>query len=406
MGEAAALSASGNAPDLNARAHGRTAVRRLTLTDFRSYGHVRLETDARSVVLTGANGAGKTNVLEALSFLVPGRGLRSAGSGEPARQDAGADPVGPGRPWAVAARIDTPAGPVELGSGLVREPGARERRLVRIDGETQRAQAALAEVWSVQWLTPQMDRLFIDGALARRRFLDRLVFGTDPAHAGRVGAYDHALRERARVLKTGTDGKAPDPAWLSALEETMAAKGVAVAAARLEATARLGEICQAPRGPFPGAALSVDGEVEDWLRAGPALAAEDRMRDVLARTRPRDADTGGAAVGPHRSDFRVTHIPKGRPAAQCSTGEQKALLIAIVLANAVSGAAGRGRTPVLLLDEVAAHLDEERRAALFAAIEDLDAQAWMTGTDASLFAALKGRAQFLGVAGGAITALS
>lgn len=380
----------------------RTAVRRLTLTDFRCYGQARMETDARSVVLTGPNGAGKTNLLEALSFLVPGRGLRSVAAGEPARRARGQDPKSPGKPWAVAATVDTPDGPADLGSGLLAAPGGRDKRQVRIDGETVRAQAALSEVWSVQWLTPQMDRLFIDGPQARRRFLDRLVFGVDAAHAGRVGAYEHALRERSKLLRGGAEGKPVDTAWLTALEDTLAERGVAVAAARLEATARLAETCAQSRGPFPGAALAIDGEVEDWLRSGPALAAEDRLRDRLAKGRARDGETGGASVGPHRSDVLVTHIPKGQPAALCSTGEQKALLIALVLANAASSAAERGRTPVLLLDEVAAHLDEDRRGALFDTLEDLGAQAWMTGTDRSLFSALEGRAQFFGVDDGAI----
>ncbi len=375
------------------------AVERLTLTDFRCYENVRMETGGRSVVLTGPNGAGKTNVLEAVSLLTPGRGLRRSSLSEVARQDAVRRTSGAPSPraWAVAAKVATPTGVADIGTGLA-GPGA-EKRTVRIDGDNARNQAALSEYLDAQWLTPQMDRLFIDGRPARRRFLDRLVYGYDPAHSGRISAYEHAMRERARLLRDG----APDTAWLTALEDTMATKGVAVAAARGELVDRLGRFCCASHGPFPGAELTIDGDVERWLGAGPALEAEDNLRGALAASRAQDSAVGGAQVGPHRSDLHVRHLDKDQPAELCSTGEQKALLIAIVLADARMAAAERGRVPVLLLDEVAAHLDQQRREALFQELSAIGAQVWLTGTDRGLFEPLAGEALFFSVAAGAVT---
>ena len=279
-------------------------MRRLTLSDFRCYRHQRIETDRRPVVLTGPNGAGKTNVLEALSFLVPGRGLRRARLSEVARYVPGDGEDQ--RPWAVAATVVTPKGAVDIGTGRDAPggPAGRERRLVRIDGRPARGQAALAEVLNAVWLTPWMDRLFGDAPAARRRFIDRLVFGFDPAHAGRVGAFENAQRQRAHLLRRDrAQGSAADADWLAALEDTMAAQGVAVAAARRDLAARLGEIGCRPPGPFPGVAVEMTGPLEDWLAQGPALAAEDRMRDGLAAARRHDAERGGTAVGRTRATF-------------------------------------------------------------------------------------------------------
>ena len=371
------------------------------LTDFRCYAQLRLEVDARPVVLTGPNGAGKTNLLEALSFLVPGRGLRRARLNEASRRTA-AELAGDGtspRPWAVAATVEAGGEMVEIGTGLAPDVAgvsdAPDRRVVRINGETRRGQTALADHLAALWLVPDMQRLFTDGASARRRFLDRLVYAVDPAHAGRITAYDQTLRERARLLRE--QGTRADPAWVAALETALAERGVAIAAARADVVRRLNPACAAGIGPFPAAALALSGDIDGWLADGPALAAEDRMAAALAAARPRDADTGGAAVGPHRSDLLVTHLERGLAAALCSTGEQKALLISIVLANARILALDAGAAPLLLLDEVAAHLDERRRRALFEEIEALGAQAWMTGTDPALFAALGPRAQHLAV---------
>ena len=377
---------------------GRVGVSRLVLTDFRNYRSARLDLEAGPgvlpVVLTGPNGAGKTNLLEAISFLSPGRGLRNARLGDIDRRDAASE-VEPA-PWAVAATLETRRHTVRIGTG--REAVGHERRVVRIDGETARGQSALAEYLGVLWLTPQMDRLFSEGPLGRRRFLDRLVLGLDPAHAGRVARYEHAMRERSRLLR---DGPA-DRSWVAAVEEVMAEQGVAVAAARREAVERLDQVCAAAEGPFPRARLSLIGLIENWLDTMPALAAEEKFKAGLHDNRPADALSGGAALGPHRSDLGVVHAAKGIAAEQASTGEQKALLISIVLAQAALQRELRGEPPILLLDEVAAHLDAARREALFETLVGLESQTWLTGTDAALFQPLRETARFLSVADGAL----
>src|SRR5579885_70617 len=379
----------------------RPAVTRLHLTDFRGYAATRLEVEDRPVVLTGANGAGKTNLLEAISFLAPGRGLRRARLSEIDRRVPPAKPTAlPPGPWAVAARLATPRVEVQIGTGRDSASDSGERRIVRIDGAKAKGQGALAEHLHLAWLTPQMDRLFAEGSGGRRRFLDRMVLGFDAGHAARLSAYERAMGERARLLQ---DGPA-EPAWLAALEETMAADGIAIAAARREMTARLDAECAAAPGPFPQARLALAGEVEDWLGAMPALDAEEAFRRRLAAGRRADAESGTTLCGPHRADLVVRHVGSGMAAAACSTGEQKALLIAILLAHARLRKRSSGAPPILLLDEVAAHLDGTRRAALFAALDALEAQAWLTGTEPALFAGLAGIAQFFTVADAAIVA--
>jgi len=363
-----------------------------------------MDVDARPVVLTGANGAGKTNLLEGLSFLVPGRGLRRAKLADIMRRAPGEDAVTDAlqhRPWGVAATLKTQGGAVDIGTAFEAAPaGKRDKRIVKVDGEIAKSQAVLADHVSALWLTPLMDRLFVEGPGARRRFLDRLVFDSDPAHAGRVRAYEHALRERMHLLRDGWK----DDGWLASLEDTMATRGVAVAAARLDVTRRLSAQLAIDTGAFPGAAIEVVGDVESWLGDGPALAAEDRFRAALAAARRRDADDGRTGTGPHKSELTVRHLGNGQAAAICSTGEQKALLIALVLGAARLRADERGCAPMLLLDEIAAHLDSRRLNALFDEILGLGAQVWMTGTDASLFEPLAGRAQFFRVAEATVTA--
>ena len=373
----------------SAAAVARLAVRRLSLTDFRCYSQLRLDVDPRPVVLTGPNGAGKTNILEALSFLVPGRGLRRAGLADLSRHGLPA-----GAPWAVSAVLDGPSGRAEIGTG--REAG-HERRSVRIDGQPAKP-GDLADLVSALWLTPAMDRLFTEGTGGRRRFLDRLVFGLRPGHAAQAGAYEHAMRERTRLLRAAREGHRADPAWLAALEEGMARHGLAVAEARLETINRLDTACRAGLGPFPAASLAVQGEVESWLAGGLAPEeAEDRFKGALRVARGRDEAAGAATMGPHRSDLVVRHVPKDLPAGLCSTGEQKAVLVSIVLAQSRVQSQSGARAPLLLLDEVVAHLDDIRRAALFDELCALGAQSWMTGTDAMLFAGCGSRAQFFRV---------
>ncbi len=377
----------------------RPAVSRLSLTDFRGYDALRLETDDRPVVLAGANGAGKTNLLEAISFLAPGRGLRRARLAEIDRRvpPARATEATPGA-WTVAARLATAEGAVQVGTGRDATSPSGERRIVRIDGAKAKTQAELARLAHLVWLTPQMDRLFTEGSGGRRRFLDRLVLGFDPGHAVRLATYERALQERARLLREGP----ADPAWLATLEEGLASGGIAITAARQTLVARLDEACAAAEGPFPSARLTLKGEVEPMLAAMPALAAEEELRRRLAAARRSDGESGTTAIGPHRTDLVVHDRASGMAAASCSTGEQKALLIAIVLAHARLEWRIAGAPPILLLDEVAAHLDAGRRAALFAALQTIAAQAWLTGTDAALFTPLADAAQFFTVADAAV----
>jgi DNA replication and repair protein RecF len=373
----------------------------LRLTAYRNYAELRLDLEARPVVLTGLNGAGKTNLMEAVSYLGPGRGLRGARLIDVDRKDAAAG-EDPSRPWAVAATLADPLGGLSVGTGRD-EASATARRIVRIDGKPASGPAALAERVAVLWLTPAQDRLFHDRPNARRRYLDKLVAALAPEHAGLLNDYEKALRERARLLKAEAAGEGrADPAWLSALERTMAEAGIAIAAGRRQAAADLTRAAAEGIGPFPAARVHAAGDAEAWLDEGPALAAEDRLAAELAGARRRDGELGGASVGPHRSDMVVEHCARALPAAELSTGEQKTLLVSVLFAAARLHAARRGFAPILLLDEVAAHLDAAHRAALYAEIEALAAQAWMTGTDPALFAPLGAAAQFFTVAAGRV----
>jgi DNA replication and repair protein RecF len=357
----------------------RSRLTHLTITDFRSYERAELAMDGRPVFLFGANGAGKTNLLEAISFFAPGRGLRGAGATEVGRRLPGETR---GRAWSVAARVATDDGETRVGTGV--EPDAA-RRTVRIEGETV-PPGRLGEVMRLVWLTPQQDRLFLEGGTARRQFLDRLTFAAEPGHAAVAATYEKAIRERGRLLAD----EGPDPVWLDALEAQAARSGAALAAGRARTVAALqAEIDGRAERPFPQGRLSLTG---DW--AAPDAETEDRLRTALARARPRDAAAGRALTGPHRTDLTVIHVEKDRPAAECSTGEQKALILNLVLAQAARlSRAESDPNPILLLDEVAAHLDAHRRAALFDEITALGLQAFLTGTDRALFEDLQGRAQ-------------
>ncbi len=349
---------------------------RLSLSDFRSYADVVIAPGPGFVVLTGENGAGKTNILEAISLLVPGRGLRGAALVEMARQG------GPGG-FGIAGRLAD----AELGTGT--QANAPERRIVRING-AQSPATALSEWLSIVWLTPAMDRLFVEGAGDRRRFLDRLVLALAARHATHATRYEAAMRQRNRLL---ANEERPDPDWLKALEAQMAEHGHALSAARADVvTALASRLTDQPEGPFARAGLALDG----W-------ATDNDLAQQLSLSRARDASAGRALVGPHRTDLVVTHLGKGQPAARCSTGEQKALLLGIVLAHADLVAERVARRPILLLDEVAAHLDPLRRAALFDRLADGGGQVWMTGTEREPFSAISGDVSWLFVAEGRIS---
>ncbi|MGE5512435.1 MAG: DNA replication/repair protein RecF [Bacteroidota bacterium] len=368
-------------------------IERLALTDFRNHRSLDLRLDRRPVVLTGANGAGKTNILEAVSLLAPGQGLRRAPYPEIARTEGNGA-------WAVAASVHTPDGRLEVGTGI--SPSAasdRSGRIVRINGEDQTGSGALADLLEVVWLTPSMDGLFTGPASERRRFLDRLILCFDPGYRVRVGHFERAMRQRNRLLEDGV----VEHARFEGLEKIMAEAGVAVAAARAEAVAGLRAMIEERRvrsaqSSFPWAEIGLEGALERDLAHRAAIDVEDAYIEVLRAGRERDRAAGRTLEGPHRSDFVVMHGPKSMPAHVCSTGEQKALLVGLVLAHAELVKQRRaGVAPILLLDEIAAHLDERRRAGLFAELVELGSQAWMTGTDRQPFAALLNDAQFVPV---------
>jgi DNA replication and repair protein RecF len=371
----------------------RSALQSLTLTDYRSYAGAELRPEGRSVYLFGPNGAGKTNLLEAISLLSPGRGLRGSPLAEVGRRLPG-EPVG--RAWAVSAVVED----TQLGTG-VETPGAA-RRLVRIEGEPV-PPGRLADHLRPIWLTPAQDRLFLEAASERRRFFDRLVFAAEPIHAAHVQAYEKSMRERMRLL---TADEPADPAWLTALEARLAEAGALMAQARVRTLAALqAEIDTRGERPFPQARLSLTGEWEQ-LAAAEDTEIEGKLTSALVAARPRDAAAGRALTGPHRGDLSVVHAEKDRPAGECSTGEQKALILNLVLAQAARlSRAESAPNPILLLDEVAAHLDLHRRAALADEIAALGLQAFLTGTDQSLFDHLKGRALGVRVDASGLTTL-
>ena len=376
-------------------------VERLTLTNFRSYATAVVETDAGPQVIAGANGSGKTNLLEALSLLAPGQGLRRAPFSDLARTGAGGDGS-----FAVSARAHALAGPADIGTGLAAGAGAGERsgRLVRIDGTTQSGSGVLADYLEIVWVTPAMDGLFTGPASERRRFLDRLILCFDPAYRTIASRFERAMTSRNRLLADGVR----DNAQLSGFERVMAETGVAVAAARLEAVAAMGGIVDKrrtrnPNSAFPWSSFRLEGRNEDDLQRLSAIEAEDAYARTLSDMRERDRAAGRTLDGPHRSDLFVEHGPKALAARHCSTGEQKALLLGLVLAHAeLLTERQEGASPILLLDEITAHLDADRRAALFAEILRLGAQAWMTGTDEEAFEGLSGRARFWRVEEGKI----
>ena len=372
-------------------------IRRLTLANFRSYHAAQLQLDrAGPVVLTGANGAGKTNLIEAISLLAPGRGLRRATIEELAFSEGDGS-------WAVSAEIEGMLGLATLGTGI--DPPAGEdsgpSRKCRVDRESVGSAAAFADHLRVVWLTPAMDPLFNGPASERRRFLDRLVLAVDAQHSSRVAALERSLRSRNRLLEDAHS----DSHWLDAVEHETAEVAVAVAAARAETVARLSAALAAAHDEgFPRAEIALDGWMEKLLPDHSALEIEDRYRALLKANRARDAAAGRTLDGPHLSDLAVTHAGKGIAASDASTGEQKALLIRLVLAHAGLIKDMTGFAPLLLLDEIVAHLDPSRRAALYDALTNLGAQVWMTGADPAAFGDIVGRAQVFEIRPGTIQA--
>jgi DNA replication and repair protein RecF len=383
---------------MTARVH----IEKLKLTGFRNYASLSLDLDERHVVLTGDNGAGKTNLMEAVSLLTPGRGMRRAPYGDLIRSGPGSDPGAgpdPAAGFSVFASLEGMAGPVDIGTGVDGGEESGSRR-VRINGAPARATDELLDHLRLLWLTPAMDGLFTGSAGDRRRFLDRLVLSVDPAHGGRALNYERAMRSRNRLLSEGRT----DPTWLDGLEAQMAELGVAMAMARNEVVSLLSDLIEsnAEHSVFPAATVRLEGFLEDEALTS-ASDMEAAFGTMLETGRRRDAAAGRTLSGPHRSDLIVHHRAKAMPAALSSTGEQKALLIGIVLGHAQLVRAMTGHAPILLLDEIAAHLDEGRRAALFDLIEALECQAFMTGTDVSMFASLGPRGQIFSVAGGKVT---
>ncbi len=384
------------------------SLRKINISQFRCYEAARIDLtespQSSIVVLTGPNGAGKTNILEAVSLLVPGKGLRGADILDMKNRAAGPQDL-----WAVSAEIETVDGGIaRIGTGLDRETtrpdgSAVRKRIVRIDGENAKSQAALAALFSVIWLTPQMDRLFLEGASARRKFLDRLVAAYTPEHGTSLNRYEKAMRERLKILQ---DGRA-DPAWLDALERQMSSHAVAIAAARRALAERLQSHAASlsEKAPlFPQPLLGLDGWTENEIGTRPAVDIEDDLKSKLAAAREQDRAAGRTMEGIHRGDLAVFYKAKDMPAAQSSTGEQKALLVSIVLAHALLMRAEKGFVPVILLDEVAAHLDAKRREQLFAVLRALRGQVWLTGTDEAVFASLQDGAQFFRIDQGRVFA--
>ncbi|HEY8194243.1 MAG TPA: DNA replication/repair protein RecF [Hyphomicrobium sp.] len=375
-------------------------VERLALTNFRSYATANITTDAGPQVIVGANGSGKTNLLEALSLLSPGQGLRRVPFGDLVR--SGGDGS-----FAVSVRAHTLAGAADIGTGLTLGSGSSERagRLVRIDGSAQSGSGILADYLEIVWVTPGMDGLFTGPASERRRFLDRLILCFDHGYRTIAGRFERAMTSRNRLLADGVR----DNAQLAGFERVMAETGVAVAAARLEAVAAMAAIVDKrrvrdPNSAFPWSSFRLEGRIEDDLQRLSAVEAEDAYAQTLGETRERDRAASRTLDGPHRSDLVVEHGPKALAARHCSTGEQKALLLGLVLAHAeLLTERQEGAAPILLLDEITAHLDADRRAALFEEILRLGAQAWMTGTDENAFEALAQKSRFWRVVEGKIT---
>lgn len=350
----------------------------ITLTNFRNYESLRFDITAPMTVIYGANGSGKTNLLEAISLLTPGRGIRSCSLQDVKKHGS--------NEWSVVANVSG----YKIAVGL--EQG-RERRTVKIDSEKQSGANALAEYVSCVWLTPQIDNIFLEGNSERRRFFDRLIYNFDPEHASRVAVYENAMRERLRLLKDGHN----DQNWLRTLEQRMAEYGVAIAAARNEVIGYLQNAIDKSTTNFPLPKIIVSGTTEQLLQQSRALEVEEKLAIDLANSRREDSFNGRTNIGVHKTDFKVIFSDKNMPAELCSTGEQKGLLISIILGLSRLLKERRNKTPIVLLDEVAAHLDENRRKELFAELNNLGCQSFLTGTEKELFTGLTGEFDYVRV---------
>lgn len=394
----------------------KSGVTRLTLTDFRNYAYLRINAHMGPIVITGENGTGKTNILEAISFLTPGRGLRGARLADIKRitpaliSDEYQPTVISNACWAVSALVNKADEEVEIGTAVEKslreisddESKSFERRIVKIDGQKVSSQSELGKYLSAIWITPQMDRLFRGGSQPRRSFLDRLVYAFDVEHAKRTANFEHMYKEWYQLLKSGHN----DDNWLLSLEEGMSALGVAIAAARREQIAKLNTFIEhEPDDVFPNVRLELEGTIEKLLNKLPALEVEDFYRELLKKQR-RNILYNDNIDGINRTDFKVYYRKKGMPAELCSTGEQKSLLISIILAQTKCQTLDKGFAPVLLLDEVVAHLDDIKREALLEKVRDLGLQAWITSTDPTLFSSLKNDAMFLEVKNNQVKKLS
>lgn len=364
-----------------------SGITKLSLNNFRNYDSYSLNTELKPIVLVGRNGVGKTNILEAISMLVPGRGLRRARIGEMVNFNKTENP------WVVRAELTQDGIDQNIATAI--DPDAmavgKEKRIAKLNGENVKSQAVLNELMHITWLTPQMDRMFIDPASGRRQFFDRLVFGLDSAHVTRLRKYEHYMRERAKLLR---DRNFNDK-WLSLLENGLAEAGVAIACARRDYAAQLNTAIDSIPSSFPKAYLQVCGEIDDVISGAPALAAEENSRQIFANNRRVDSESGTTKFGAHRSDVETKYMPTGRPAAICSTGEQKALMISIILASVRVQAMWGSAMSILLLDEVVAHLDDARRMELYNDITNLPMQTWITGTEASVFEPIMSKCQMV-----------
>lgn len=372
------------------------SVKKLSLCNFRNYSELSFISSGESLIITGNNGAGKTNLLEAVSMLVPGRGIRNAKLSDidrkPSTINYEPSTIFSSSPWSVYAEIETSDDVVAIGTG--RDPDSRrEKRIVKINTEKQKSQAAMSEYFAVCTLTPKSDQILSEGASSRRNWLDKIAMGFYPEHARHLAIYSHAKSERGRIISRNNY----DSEWADVLERRMAEQAVAIADARVETIEHLQKAINIRESHFPKPELSVSGLVEEAVTKMPALHAEEMLKEKLKHTRETDRISGRTSFGVHKSDFLVLHTGKNMPAEQCSTGEQKALVLAITLATAKARKDWRGAAPVMLLDEIASHLDEWKRAEFFSELDDISTQSWMTGTDISFFKDFRGKKRFLTV---------